>query len=370
MRLRSTTPTLDPDATYTYRVSAIAQGADAVSSPSPTASAKPADTTAPTMVDIVAMSPTQVKMTWLPPSDTFRQPLNGYVVEKEAGGNRYVPIRDGEVGRGELSFMHAVDTNKENTFRVYAEIGVVSTPPSDPVSIRAVDSSFHTGVIEPDAVGFATVAEPSPPIKVSAEPVNDRHIDITWGPPADDGNLAISGYAVEAKKKGSSSFSEIASGVTGTKYAHRGIESGSEYTYRVYATNAEGKSGASNESTATARTVGLVINSVGSLTVDEGKPARFIVTVSGDASSGASFSLVDEPEGASIVSRTGVFSWTPSHDQGGETYRFDVVAARGEHSDKKTIRIKVNDVPDAGVEQQPATATTNNVRRAKGRAAA
>ncbi|MCE2498067.1 MAG: fibronectin type III domain-containing protein [Nitrosopumilaceae archaeon] len=346
---------LDPGTTYTYRVSAIAQGADAVSSPSLTASAKPADTDKPTMVDIVAVSPTQIKMTWLPPSDTFRQPLNGYVVEEWLGGDKYDPIKDGEVGRSELSFLYRVDTNKENKFRVYAQIGFASTPPSDPVTIRAIDSSFHTGVIEPDTVGFVTVAAPSPPIKVSAEPVNDRHIDVTWSPPADDGNLAVTGYTVEAKKKGSSSFSEIASGVTGAKYAHRGIESGSEYTYRVYATNAEGTSGASNESTATARIVGLVINSVGSLTVDEGKPATFIVTVSGDASSGASFSLANEPEGASIVPRTGAFSWTPSYDQGGETYRFDIVAARGEHSDKKTIRIRVNDVPDAGMEQQQQT---------------
>jgi len=342
---------LDPGTTYTYRVSAVSSGADAVSTPSAYASAQPAGTDRPTIVDIVAMSPTHVKMTWLPPSDTFDLPINGYVVQEKIG-RTYFTVDDGEVGRSERSFMYRVDTGRENSFHVYAQIGPASTPPSAPVSIRAIDSSLHTGVIEPYPVKLVSLSEPSPPIKVSAKPVNDRHIEVTWSPPADDGNLDVTGYMVEAKKKGSSSFSEIASGVTGTKYAHRGLEPGSEYTYRVYATNAQGTSGASNESTAEARIVGLVINSVGSLTVDEGKPATFIVTVSGDASSGAALSLANEPEGASIVPQTGAFSWTPSYDQGGKTYTFDVVAARGEHSDKKTVRIKVNDVPDADVGQQ------------------
>ncbi|MDE0090341.1 MAG: fibronectin type III domain-containing protein [Thaumarchaeota archaeon] len=353
---------LDPGTTYTYRVSAVASGADAVSTPSTTAPTQPAETTTPTMVDIVAMSPTYVKMTWLPPSNTYNQPLNGYVVQEKIGRS-YFTVDDGEVGRSQLSFTYNVDVDSDNSFHVYAKIGDASTPPSNPVSISTVGSPFHTGVIEPYSVKLVSMSAPSPPIKVSAKPVNDRHIEVTWSPPADDGNLAVTGYTVEAKKKGSSSFTEIASSVTGTKYAHRGLEPGSEYAYRVYATNAQGTSGASNESTAEARIVGLVINSVGSLTVDEGKPATFIVTVSGDASSGAALSLANEPEGASIVPQTGAFSWTPSYDQGGKTYTFDVVAARGEHSDKKTVRIKVNDVPDADVEQQQQPQTRSEEPR-------
>jgi uncharacterized repeat protein (TIGR02543 family) len=53
------------------------------------------------------------------------------------------------------------------------------------------------------------------------------------------------------------------------------------------------------------------------------------------------------PEGASIDPVSGVFSWTPTEEQGGSDYTFDVCVSDGELSDCETITVTVNEVNDA-----------------------
>lgn len=57
------------------------------------------------------------------------------------------------------------------------------------------------------------------------------------------------------------------------------------------------------------------------------------------------FSLQDEPEGASITEE-GVFTWTPSEDQGGTDYTVDLIVSDGVESDTITITITVNETDD------------------------
>ena len=331
---------LDPGTTYSYKVSAVAAN-DRTSSPGSTTTAKPADTKKPTIVGAVALDPKQVKIAWLPPSDTFRQTITEYAIYDELAPGTEVKI--GTVGRGETTFLHTVDTN-EIKLKVQAVFEVGKSDYSDTVSIREIKSSSHSGDIEPEVVGLVRTSEPTPPLNVRAAVVSDTQIRVSWSLPADTGNLEITGYDVEAKKKGSSDFTRIATNVNGLQYLHTGMTPGSEYTYRVYAENSKGESGASNEATAVTRTAGITIDSIRAITINEGETASFTASVSGDSAAGATFALNEAPRGAVISPATGSFSWTTSSEHGGETYLFEVVATQGAHSDKTTVRIKVNNV--------------------------
>src|SRR5262249_12711157 len=91
-----------------------------------------------------------------------------------------------------------------------------------------------------------------------------------------------------------------------------------------------------------------VLGAIGNKSVDEQTTLTFTATAS-DADLPANtltFSLVGAPAGASITSG-GVFSWTPTEDQGPGSYTFDVVVpAHGTPalSDSKTITVAVKEV--------------------------
>jgi len=53
------------------------------------------------------------------------------------------------------------------------------------------------------------------------------------------------------------------------------------------------------------------------------------------------------PSGASIISSSGSFAWTPTEDQGPGSYTFDIVVKAGSDEDRKSITITVNEVANA-----------------------
>ena len=61
------------------------------------------------------------------------------------------------------------------------------------------------------------------------------------------------------------------------------------------------------------------------------------------------FSLIGAPAGASITPN-GVFSWTPSESQGGNSFTFDVVVSDGSLTDSESITVTVNEVNQAFAE--------------------
>ena len=69
------------------------------------------------------------------------------------------------------------------------------------------------------------------------------------------------------------------------------------------------------------------------------------VTVTGDGQpNNLTFSLENEPAGATINSTTGLFEWAPTESQGGASYTFDVVVSDGIDADRETITVMVNEV--------------------------
>ena len=73
---------IDSGKNYDYRVSAI--NSKGVGSPSTTASSIPQITTAPTITGI-AVSPTQVRLSWVAPSYTYGERIIGYKIEQKVG---------------------------------------------------------------------------------------------------------------------------------------------------------------------------------------------------------------------------------------------------------------------------------------------
>jgi hypothetical protein len=88
-----------------------------------------------------------------------------------------------------------------------------------------------------------------------------------------------------------------------------------------------------------------VLDPIGPQTVNELDTLEFTATASDsdDPEQTLTFSLVGAPEGASIDSATGEFSWTPTEAEDG-IYTFDVCVSDGELDDCETITVTVNEV--------------------------
>ncbi|MFB5615402.1 MAG: fibronectin type III domain-containing protein, partial [Candidatus Nitrosomaritimum yanchengensis] len=72
---------LDSDETYSYRVYSInSEGTSVLYS---SVSTKPAHTTTPTALTATAIAPNQIRLSWLPPSETFGQSITGYDIKRE-----------------------------------------------------------------------------------------------------------------------------------------------------------------------------------------------------------------------------------------------------------------------------------------------
>ena len=69
------------------------------------------------------------------------------------------------------------------------------------------------------------------------------------------------------------------------------------------------------------------------------------------------FSLTGAPEGATIDSSTGLFTWTPTEVQGPGSYTFSVCVSDGELDDCETITVAVSEVNQAPVLEEIADAT-------------
>ena len=78
---------LSTEEVYTYRISA--RNSVGLSDPSATASAQPAHTLVPTQLKITEISPTQAKLEWSPPSQTYGQTIQAYEIQEKIEHNIY-----------------------------------------------------------------------------------------------------------------------------------------------------------------------------------------------------------------------------------------------------------------------------------------
>jgi len=333
---------LETDISYSYRVYAI--NSDGTSDVSSIYTVKPQPTTTPSGLIANAISPSQIRLTWYPPSDTFDQSISGYEIKRVIVFDVYDSI--GETNSKTTTFVVSnLATDKTYTFAVAVKMGFGSSNESPVASATprkdSVDNSQSPGS---STVTINTVS--SAPIKLTATGVSSTQINLSWGPPPIDGNSQITGYKIDVKKD-SGSFVILVDDTksTTTTYQHTNLSSTSNYTYKVYAINSIGTSDASNEITTQPSAKAIQISPIGKLNLDEGRTMSFIVKVTGGSTGKIVFSLEgNPPSGATINSNTGMFSWTPNSSQGAKSYTFDLVAKKDSMTDRESITITVNDV--------------------------
>ena len=86
------------------------------------------------------------------------------------------------------------------------------------------------------------------------------------------------------------------------------------------------------------------VNPIADLVVDEMALMTFTATASDPEGQILTFSLQNAPYGASINSTTGVFTWTPTEEQGPGVYSINVMVSDGYLMSSESVMIIVNDV--------------------------
>ena len=122
-------------ATYYYHVSAINSIGTGTSSD---ASAIPKETTIPTLT-AVAISPTQISLSWTAPSQTYKQQISGYKIDEKIGANSFKTITKSVASQTYL--ITDAKTGKTRTFVVSAVFGLGSSPRSNEASATPTSSS-------------------------------------------------------------------------------------------------------------------------------------------------------------------------------------------------------------------------------------
>ncbi|NDB63066.1 MAG: hypothetical protein EB170_04250 [Nitrosopumilaceae archaeon] len=227
--------------TYYYRVSAVnSVGAGTQSE----VSATPKETTAPT-VTATAVSPTSITLTWVPPSQTYKQSITGYKIEQKIAPDTFVVIQD-NVGTKTSYTISGLTTGNTYTYVVSAYFSLGASPQS----ADATATPLPTSNASPPSQSTNTV-NVNPPTNLVATPYSPTQINLSWTAPTSSGT--ISGYKIEAKR-GQAQFETLTPSTLNstTKYSHTNVATGTQYTYRVYTITASGTSLASTEATATA----------------------------------------------------------------------------------------------------------------------
>ncbi len=328
---------------YFYRVYAI--NSAGISGPSSQDSAKPQHTTVPSGLTATAISPRAIKLSWNPPSETFGQQITGYTIKREVIPGVYDDIA--EVGRTPTTYtVSGLETDKKYTYVVVAKFPLGSSDVSNSASATPREDSTDTTA--------PTATLPSEPRQITASPSSNK-IKLTWSPPESDGNSPITGYKIQMQT-GSSSYTTIIENTknTSTTYTHLNLNPQTTYNYKIFAINSVGISRESAEVSATTAEFTLDLLPLGKFSIEEGKTLSFAVGVSDETLTDLQFSLGNnKPRGATIDSKTGLFTWTPDELQGGGTFTFDIIVKKGSSQDKESVTISVTEVEEP--EPEPKT---------------
>ena len=226
---------------YIYRVSAI--NSVGTSNPSSETVATPTSTSAPpknippnppTNLSATSYSGTQINISWNPPPSNGGPPITGYKIEFSIDAGNFTNLI-ANTGSVSTSYSHTgLSTQHSYTYRVFA------------INSIGVSNSSNTA----SAIPIKKITIPSPITNLSVSAASETSIRLSWTAPQ-DGNSAITGYKIEYKT-GSESYVVLTenTGNTVTSYLHKGLITGTTYTYRVSAINSIGTGGSSNEASA------------------------------------------------------------------------------------------------------------------------
>ena len=204
--------------TYTYKVSAI--NSVGTSSPSNEASATPAKTTTPTGLTAIAVSPTQINLSWFAPTETYTQTISGYKIERKLNSNTLIAIVDSTGTRSTTYSVIGLETGKTYTYVVSACFtGSCSNPSNEASATPTPTSAPPPGQTSPPPVQ-STNSPPGPPTGLAAIARSPPKVSLSWSAPSSNGGSAITGYKIEVKSS-NATYSVLISntGTTTTTYS-------------------------------------------------------------------------------------------------------------------------------------------------------
>lgn len=186
---------------------------------------------APANLTAKAVSPSQISLSWAPPSSSGNT-VSGYEVERSLGGLSYGTFSN---STGALFFSVGNATSftdsglQPATTYNYAVFAILSSPPSNPAAAGT------PGTAPGAPTGLAAMADTFSKIKV------------TWTPPAGNGGSPITGYEVE-RAKGDLSYGAFSNSTNvtflaygnSTSFVDSGLQPNTTYNYTAFAINSLG----------------------------------------------------------------------------------------------------------------------------------
>ncbi|NIU01449.1 MAG: hypothetical protein GWN01_11195, partial [Nitrosopumilaceae archaeon] len=180
---------LDSATTYYYRVSAI--NAEGTSNPATSNSVSPEHTDAPAGLVADAISPTQIKLTWYPPSNTFNQQITGYEIKRVLSNGAFDPLDSTD---STTFIVNNLETDETYSFAVSATLTTGNTNESNEASATPRTDSVENS----DAPSAKPKSAPTAPTNLRATPISNSQINLSWGLPSNQ--AAVTGYKIEVKK--------------------------------------------------------------------------------------------------------------------------------------------------------------------------
>ena len=235
--------------TYTYRVSAI--NSIGTSVPSYEVFAVPTKTYVPSGVTAIAVSPTQIILSWIPPSETYGQVINGYRIDQKLAPNVFDKIVD-NTGQTTSHSITNLSTGKTYTFVVIALFsGSVESNPSQEASATPTSTSAPPSTSTPSPISTPQSSSlPNTPTGLNVTKVSPSSVQLSWIAPSNNGKPSVTGYMIEYKV-GSVAWSVLTANTgINTSYVHTGLAAGT-FTYRVSAINSAGTGYPSTEASIT-----------------------------------------------------------------------------------------------------------------------
>ncbi len=212
---------LSSGTTYYYRVRAYNTGGNSGYSNEANATTFSAPA-APTGLSASSVSTSQINLNWTDNSSNE----DGFKIERKTGsGGSWSEIAT--VGTNTTSYQNTgLPSGTNFYYRVYAYNGIGNSGYSN-------EANTWTG------------SYPQAPSNLTTTAVSTSQINLSW----QDNAYDESGFKIERKTGSGGTYSEIATvGANTTNYQNTGLQSGTNYYYRVRAYNYWGDSGYSNES--------------------------------------------------------------------------------------------------------------------------
>ncbi len=209
------------------------------------------DIDTPTNVVAKAVSSTSVEISWDPPTQTYGQTIQNYVIKQEIVTNVYDKIASTS-GSNTKYTISDLNTDETYAFVVAADYVLGSSDTSEKAIVTLI-SSFDNGDQNSDNKsqdndGFSIMPDnvPDSPTNLEAKPISSTQIDLSWSAPKND--TSVTGYKVEVKTIDGEFYSTVVDNTESmdTVYSHTDLIPEITYIYRVSAINGVGTGDPSN----------------------------------------------------------------------------------------------------------------------------